>query len=114
MLENSDVKCVNEIEVHSIDGMELSVYSTDILENTSFNVNESLSSNENEKLHVLLEKIESVFAFSDFELGGTSLVQHSRDTGDSKPIHKRPYRIPYSQREIVEKQIQGLLDRGII
>lgn len=62
MFENSDEMCVNEIEVHSLDGMELS---TGVVENTSFNVNESLSSNENEKLHALLEKFESVFAFND-------------------------------------------------
>lgn len=46
MFVNSDEMCVNEIEVHSLDGMELS---TGVVENTSFNVNESLSSNENEK-----------------------------------------------------------------
>lgn len=41
-------------------------------------------------------------------------MHHSIDTGDSKPKHQRPYRIPYSRRAIFEKQIQGLLERGII
>lgn len=93
MFENSDEMCVNEIEVHSFDGMELIVYSTDVLENTLLNVNDSFSSNENEKLHVLLEKIEFVFAFNDFEL------EHSIDTCDSKSIHQRPYRIPRNSLE---------------
>ena len=79
MFENSDEMCVNEIEVHSLDGMELCVYSTDVLENTSFNVNESLSSNENEKLHVLLEKIESVFALHESTQETPFFLMHGRD-----------------------------------
>ena len=32
-----------------------------------------------------------VFALDDFELGRTSVVCHSIDTGDHKPIKQQPY-----------------------
>jgi len=95
----------------SFNGIELRIENDS--ENT-FNVSESLSESESVQLSVLLDNYKSVFAFNDNELGSTSLIEHSIDVGEIKPIFQRPYRIPYSQREIVENKIKELCDRGII
>ena len=36
------------------------------------------------------------------------------DTGDAKPIMQRPYRLPHSTKIEVNKEVQTLLDQGII
>lgn len=39
---------------------------------------------------------------------------HSIDTGDSKPIHLRSYRIPHRQRKLLESQIETICAHGIV
>ena len=36
------------------------------------------------------------------------------DTGDARPISSRPFRIPYSERDIIEKEVAEYLRRGWI
>lgn len=48
------------------------------------------------------------------KFGRTKIVKHKIDTGDNKPIKIPPRRLPYAQREIVEKEIQQMLDNNII
>ncbi|CAF4510386.1 unnamed protein product [Rotaria magnacalcarata] len=44
----------------------------------------------------------------------TSLTQHHIDTGDSKPIKLRPYRVSPARQSIIYNQIQQMLQDGII
>jgi len=46
--------------------------------------------------------------------GRTSLVEHEIHTGDALPIHQRPYRVPYAKRELVEKELRGMLEAKVI
>jgi len=48
------------------------------------------------------------------ELGCTSQVQHSIDTGDAKPIKKNPYRIPHALKPVLEEHIDEMLEKRII
>lgn len=74
----------------------------------------TLNQTERESIMKVLNKFRKVFAFNDNELGRTNLVDHSIDTGDSKPIHLRPYRIPHSQRKLLESQIETMCANGIV
>ena len=47
-------------------------------------------------------KYQRIFALSNGELRYTTLVQHSVDTGDSRPIEQPPCRMPLPQREIAD------------
>ena len=62
----------------------------------------------------LLIEFADVFASSADDLGRTSLVQHSINTGDSKPIRQNPSRLPLSQQAVAEKEIETMLKRGVI
>ena len=74
----------------------------------------SLSSEEKEQLHQLLEQNRDVFAFNSKQLGRTGIVQHVIDTGDSLPIRQRPYRVgPATQKEI-NSQIEEMLANDVI
>ena len=55
-----------------------------------------------------------VFASPDGELGHTTLVQHTIDTGDNHPIKQPPRRLPVAQREIADKEVEKMLLKGFI
>ena len=74
----------------------------------------SLSSEEQEQLHQLLEQNRDVFAFNSKQLGRMGIVQHVIDMGGSLPIRQRPYRVgPATQKEI-NSQIEEMLANDVI
>ena len=55
-----------------------------------------------------------LFALDDTQLGVTTMVEHSIDTGEAKPIKQRPWRIPLAYREKVVTMIGNMLARGVV
>ena len=55
-----------------------------------------------------------VFAFTDDELGHTSLVQHHIDTGNVQPIRQKPYRVSPTVRNCIDEHVEKILDQGVI
>ena len=55
-----------------------------------------------------------MFAFSDNQLGRTSLVWHTIDTGDALPVKQRPYRTTRDNKQEIDHQVNDMLQRGII
>ena len=66
------------------------------------------------KFREILIKYESVFSKNDEDMGKTKVVEHRISTGDVLPVKQYPYRVPLAKREIAEKEIQKMADRGII
>ncbi len=66
------------------------------------------------RLEKLLRKHAEVFATSDMDLGRIEVVQHDINTGDAKPIRQPPRRLPMSQQAECEKEIQNMLEKGVI
>ena len=66
------------------------------------------------KLLVLLQQFADIFLAPGGTLGRTNKVKHSINTGDAPPIKLRPRRVPISQKEVIEKEITEMLDKGII
>ena len=56
----------------------------------------------------------NLFSKDDGDLGRTNIVEHTIDTGDSKPIKLPPYRIPLAKRLAAEKEIAKMAEQGII
>ena len=46
--------------------------------------------------------------------GMTKLGQHDIKLTDSTPIRSKPYPIPYAMREVVKKEVQTMLDLGVV
>ena len=67
-----------------------------------------------EKLKEVLAESTDVFALDDSELGCTSLVQHSIDTGDQLPVKQQPYRTPVVYREKIEKMVNDMQEQGVV
>ena len=67
------------------------------------------------KLSVLLENYSDIFVNGPNDpLGRTTLAEHPIDTGDSRPVKQRPYRIPVHLNAVVNNQVNDMLERGII
>lgn len=62
----------------------------------------------------IVNNFHDVFALEADAPGFCDKLPFSIDTGTCKPIVRRPYRVPMSQREQVEVHLKKLLDQGII
>ena len=66
-----------------------------------------------EATQLLLRK-KKKFAKNKSDLGRTKVVRHSINNSNKRPIKIRPGRMPQSKREEGKKEIQRMLDQGII
>ena len=79
-----------------------------------YDISPSLDSKQNGQLMTVLKKYDNVFAWDPKNLGCTDLVEHEIHTGDALPIYKKPYRVSHAEREIIQKQVEEMLENGII
>ena len=73
-----------------------------------------LAGEEKKKLLQSLEDNSDVFALDSSELGNTTEVTHSIDTGSSKPVRQGPRRTPFALREKVNQMVDDMLKQGVI
>ena len=73
-----------------------------------------LTQMEASKLHCLLQEYTHIISTSDRDIGRTSVVRHSIDTGDASPVRQPARRLPFHQREKVRQLIDDMLSRGVI
>jgi len=66
------------------------------------------------QLNELLREYQHVFALDSSELGSTDLEKHQIDTGDTKPIHQHPRRVPFTLRNKVDEMVKDMLEQGVI
>ena len=65
-------------------------------------------------LRKIVCKYNDVFALCDDELGETSIVMHSIDTGTTPPVKSTARRLPYALRKELEEEMNNLLQSGCI
>ena len=74
-------------------------------------VGEQLTEQQKTELQSLLTEFEDVLQPKP---GQTTLAEHHIRTNDAKPVKLPPYRLPYAYREQVRKELDEMLDSGII
>jgi len=67
-----------------------------------------------DQLIALLYANRDLFTSDLSELPGTDVMTHTIDTGDARPIRQRPYRHSVEARKEIDRQIDVLLESGII
>ena len=72
---------------------------------------EQLSAGQRAEVEALLEEHSDVMRNYP---GRTMLAEHHIRTGDSRPVRLPPYRLPHAYRETVKKELQDMLQQGII
>lgn len=73
-----------------------------------------LPAEEAHALKELLFEFHDVFFHTGDQIGTHPLIQQVIDVGDAKPIAVRPYRVPYALKPELDRQIQDMLDKGLI
>ena len=74
----------------------------------------SLHQKDQVKLKELVEEYSELFALNSAELGCTTLIEHSINTGDHQPIKQLPRRVPHSLRAKVSQHVQEMLEQGVV
>ena len=69
---------------------------------------------ERQQILKLLNEFEHLFAFKSSDLRSAIGIKHSIETGDAKPIKQRNYRYGYKEKEEISKQVNDMLEGGII
>jgi hypothetical protein len=62
----------------------------------------------------LIARHQYTFSMSDFDLGQTTVVQHTIETGEAQPIKQRPRRVPPFQQHFVDETVKELLEKNLI
>lgn len=82
---------------------------------SDFTINPFLKNSDAICLHALLQEYSDVFASTTRQMGRTHLVEHEINLEDKiLPIKCKPYRVSQKERDIISKQIQEMLDQGVI
>jgi len=67
-----------------------------------------------EKLQSLLTSYEDVFSKDEYDLGHTSIVQHSIDTAENRPFRQPLRPQPRAQLPIIDKLLDEMQQQGVI
>ena len=73
-----------------------------------------LEDEERRRLRELVLEYAQLFALNPSELGFTDVVQHTINTGDSRPLRQQPRRIPFALRGKVEEMVEDILEHGVM
>ena len=65
-------------------------------------------------LNVLIEEHRLAFAWGKHDMGRCDFVEHHIEVHGHAPIQKRPFRYSASEREILRKEINDMLELGVL
>jgi hypothetical protein len=85
-------------------------YLEDLLNRSTEGMNEE----DTRRVERLLIQYQGVFSSGEFDIGRTTWVKHSIDTGGAAPIRQPLRRSSPTQRAEVERQVEELLAKGLI
>ncbi|KAL5020764.1 hypothetical protein ScPMuIL_002155, partial [Solemya velum] len=106
-------------EIHSVSSNEINASTnkdevSDSFLNLINRTRGNVSTDKEQVVEDLLLKNKQVFVGPDEKLGRCNLYEHEIDTGSALPIKQRAYRLPVHKREEVDKQVESMLEQGIV
>ena len=115
VLETLSDREINDMEVQNIAGLEvqgsIGKPEQDVVKEAKLGC---IPVHQEKALKALLSKYSDIFSKGDHDIGRTNVVTMKLDTGQNPPVKQRPYKTPFSQRPIVEKHIEDMLQAGVI
>ena len=75
---------------------------------------DKLTQEERGQLEGNISEFSDVFALTNSELGRTSLVRHSIETGTQAPIRQQPYRTPVIRWLTMNEMVQDMQKHGVV
>ena len=83
-------------------------------ESKKANLSHVSSESQRQKIQEMFDRNSDLFAKNDCDLGCSSYVKAKIYTGDHPPIKQNPYRLPYSQRDLVREHVEEMLKADVI
>jgi len=77
-------------------------------------VDASVTESEKQQLLAILEEFRSAFSEGENDLGRTDVIQHTIDTGDSRPVRQALRRQPPAYQKLIREHVNSMLQQGII
>ena len=100
------------------DLMELPEDASDEVENVFKDMinksSEGLDDYQKQMAESFLQNSRMNFVTGSNDLGHSTIFPHKIDTGDTRPIHQAPRRLPLSKKQVAEKEVKRMLDMDII
>ena len=104
-----NVMVAQEAEDDDEGELQLYMLDTELVGETVINAN--LSPQQNDELQQLLGEVTATLSNTP---GLTDMAEHTIPTGDTRPIHQHPYRVPMAWQGQVRQEIQSMLKLGVI
>ena len=82
----------------------------DLFDRSTKDLNESVK----ERIADLLHKFEESFSRNEWDIGVTSLAEHSIKTGDADPIKQPPRRVPLAFADKEKQAVEDMKAKGVI
>ena len=93
---------------------EGSVRSDHLAANVPLTLPDDIATTQKEQFLALLSHYADIIAANPDDLGRTTVMQHSIDTGNATPIRQQARRVPLPRRETVRTLLNEMLEKGII
>ena len=75
---------------------------------------DDMTSEQRQQVQELLGRYDDVFSHGTFDMGRTSLVEHTIDTGSQRPIRQGLRRHPTAYLETIDKQVDELIQNDFV
>lgn len=73
-----------------------------------------LTGEQDQQLSDLLARYEEIFVTNNESIGIVPFIKHVIDTGDSKPIRLKPYRVSCKEQQVIRDLVDEMLQAGVI
>ena len=78
------------------------------------NLPDTLTHEQRKRIRDLLELNKDLFVIDNKQIGQTDVCKHNINTGDSKPLKQNARNVPYSQQQILIKEVDEMLSSNVI
>ena len=75
---------------------------------------DELLASQRQQVEDLLQDYDDIFSKGPYDMGHTSLVEHSIDTGDSRPIRQGLRRHPAAHLDIIDQQVDEMMRHDLV
>lgn len=75
---------------------------------------ESLNEEQKQMARSFIRKHAELFSRSEFDIGRTSMVPYTIDTGDNRPVRQQLRRHPTAHLQFIDEQVEKMLQTGVI
>ena len=107
---------VKPLESKSLPGQDLpeEIKSDSLFDQLVQETLEDIDPSLREQVLSLLNQLRDDFIKNANDIGHTTILPHTVDTGDSAPIRQGPRRLPLTKKQAAEEEVQRMLDMGVI